>query len=214
MIAEFIISFREFFEIALIAGLALAYLEKTGNRKYAWLVCAGVALAAIASVAAAWAFESLAGGFAAHEGQFEAVVSIASGVLIGALSLAMLSGRQFWNQLGEGNREGGKAKKRRDATSISGRESALLVFAVFANVFREGVEIVLMLGGVWLSSKGLDLVSIGAGALAAFALAYAMFRSFVRLDVKKFLRLSGMLLALFAGWLLLHGILEMQELAG
>ncbi len=208
MIAEFMISFREFFEIALIAGLALAYLEKTGNRKSAWLVYAGAALAAIASVAAAWAFESVAGGFEAHEGQFEAVVSIASAVLIGGLALAMLSGRPFWNPVGE---KTGKSKK---GIALSGNEQALLAFAVFANIFREGAEIVLMLGGVWLSSKGLDFLSIGAGAIAAFALAYAMFRSVVNLDVKRFLRFTGILLALFAGWLLLHGVSEALELAG
>jgi len=203
MLAEFIISFREFFEIALIIGIALAYVRKTGNRKHAWLIYAGAALAAIASLAAAFAFQALAGGFEAHEGQFEAIVSIVSAVLIGGLAIAMLGNRRFWNPFGK------KKPKKLDSAG-----NVLLAFAVFANIFREGVEIVLMLGGVWLSSKGIDIVFVAAGALAAVALAYASFRSIARLDVKRFLRLTGIILALFAGWLLLHGISEALELAG
>jgi|GEM_PF-2530403 len=202
MLAEFAISFREFFEIALIIGLALAYLKKTGNSKHEWLVYAGAGIATIASFAAAITFESLAGGFEAHEGQFEAAVSIVSAILIGGVALAMLDRRRIWNPYGK---RGGK---------LDNRGKAVLAFAVFANVFREGVEIVLMLGGVWLSSKGIDFTAIVAGALAALALAYASFKSIVRLDVKKFLWLSGIILALFAGWLLLHGISEALELAG
>ncbi|MFA6489998.1 MAG: FTR1 family protein [Candidatus Micrarchaeia archaeon] len=203
MIAEFVISFREFFEIALVMGAVLAYLKKTGNWKHGWLVYAGAALAAAASIAAAIAFESLAGGFEAHEGQFEAIVSIASAALIGWLAIAMLEGKPFWNPFGKQ----GEGK-------LDGRGKAILAFVVFANVFREGVEIVLMLGGVWLSSKMIDVPSVAAGALAAAALAYASFRSIVKLDVKRFLKLTGIILAVFAGWLLLHGLTEVLELAG
>ena len=55
-LAEFIVTFREFFEIAFVIGILLAYLRKTGNGKLDVYVYLGIALAVVASVSAAFAF--------------------------------------------------------------------------------------------------------------------------------------------------------------
>jgi high-affinity iron transporter len=187
MLAEFIVSFREFFEIALIAGIAIAYLLKTGGKERIWIVYASVALAALASIAAAALFGEIAGGFEEHEEMFEASVSLFSSLLIGSLALAML--------------KGGKLLK-----PDKGWESPLLGLAVFASVFREGIEIILMLGAIWLSSKALDLLAVIGGAAFAFALAYLSFKSIIKLDIKKFMQLTGAALLAFAAWLFFQGI--------
>jgi len=199
--AEFIVSFREVFEIALIIGIMLAYLEKTKNRKYARLVWLGVALAAIASVGIAYAFESLAGGYEEHGGFFEAGVSIVSGILVGALAAIML----FDKGMGKKIERGMKAK-----VGVAG-ELGIMAFA-FVNILHEGVEIVLMLGSVWLSSRTLDFGYAALGAIAAIVLSYAAIKSVVRMDVGKFFRWTGVILALLAAWLLVNGAMELAGL--
>lgn len=200
-LAEFIVSFREVFEIALIVGIMLACLEKTKNAKHARLVWLGVALALVASVAVAYAFETLAGGYEEHGGLFEAGVSIASGLLVGALAAIML----FDKGMGKRLEEGMKTK--------AGAAGGLgIVLFAFVNILHEGVEIVLMLGSVWLSSRTLDIAFAAAGAIAAVLLAYAVIKSVVRLDMGKFFRLTGALLALLAAWLLVNGVAEFAGL--
>ena len=197
-LAEFIVAFREVFEIALILGIMLSYLAKTKNWKYARAVYLGSALAVLASIAVAYAFQSLAGGYEEHGALFEAAVSIASALLVGALAAIML----FRKNLGGHIERGMKMR-------IGAAEELGLVGFAFVNILHEGVEIVLMLGGVWLSARALDLASAAAGGAIAVALAYAAMRSIIRMDLGKFFRLTGILLALLAGWLLLNGIAEL-----
>ena len=198
MLAEFLVAFREVFEIALIIGLIFGVLKKTKNERYLPLVYLGVLLAAAASVAAIWAFESLAGGFEAHEGIFEASTSILSALLVAGLAFFMLKGNGMKESI-----ENGMQRK------IDSAKMAGIAAFTFFNIFREGTEIILMMGSVWLSSGALDLAAAAAGAALAIALAIAVVRSMVKLDLAKFFRWTGVLLALFSAWLLIHGVSEL-----
>ena len=197
-LAEFIVSFREVFEIALIAGIMLAYLEKVKKPEYAKFVWLGVLLAAIASVAVAYAFESLAGGYEKHGGLFEAGASIISGLLVGALAAVMLLDKGMRKHIEQGMK-----------TKVGVAGWLGVVAFAFVNILHEGVEIVLMLGSVWLSSRTLDFTYAALGAAAAIVLAYAAIKPIVRMDISKFFRWTGIALALLAAWLLMNGIMEL-----
>ena len=70
MISDFIITFRETLEAALIVGIILAYLVKTKRIRYAPVVYIGIGTAVVASIISAFLFSALAGGF---EGRAEEI---------------------------------------------------------------------------------------------------------------------------------------------
>lgn len=201
MLAEFIISFREFFEIALVVGIMLAYLHKTKNGKHSGLVYLGVALAAAGSVLAAAAFETVAGGFEANEAVFEGTTLILAALLVTWLNMWMLGQKNVAKGI-----EGGMKLK-----MDSGRRLGLVAFAFIA-VFREGVEIVLFLGGIGIATGTVDAVASLLGGAAALALGYAVLKRMVRLDLKTFFLATSAMLAVLAAGLLSQGVHELQEI--
>ncbi|MFA6214294.1 MAG: FTR1 family protein [Candidatus Micrarchaeia archaeon] len=197
---EFIVMFREVFEICLVVAIILACLHKARRQEYAPFVYAGIALAVAASLLAAAAFEALAGGFEENEALFEGATMVLAALLVTGLVLWMLSKKDFAGEIRQG------ASKRLD----SGAKAGLLAFAFLA-VFREGVEIVLFLGGIALGTGGLDWLSALLGGAAAIALSYAFFRQMVRLELGRFFLATAIILVFLAAGMLSQGVHELQE---
>jgi len=199
-IAEFIVAFREVFEIAFIVGIMLAYLYKTKNTRLSGTVYLGVFLAVAGSLLAALGFELLAGGFEAAEALFEGITLVISSLFVTWLILWMLWQKNVVRGIERGLE-----------VSIGKNERLGLLAFSFMAVFREGVEIVLFLGGIAIASGGLNLVSAAGGGVAALAFAYAVFRHLVKLDLKKFFTATSAILILLAAGLLSQGVHELQE---
>jgi len=79
-------------------------------------------------------------------------------------------------------------------------------------VFREGLETVLFLSALSLSTGGL-LAFLGAGAGVAAAVVFGVLfvRGSLRVDVSRFLKVTGIALAAFVVQLLLNGYHELSE---
>jgi len=199
-LAEFVVMFREVFEICLVVAIILACLYKAKKQRYAPAIYAGVALALIASVGAAGAFELVAGGFEKNEPLFEGATMVLASVLVTWLVLWMLSKKDFSGEIRHGI-----SKRLENGTKLS-----LLAFS-FVAVFREGVEIVLFLGGIAAGSGGLDVFSALAGGLAALVLAYAIVRQMVKLELGRFFLATAVILVLLAAGMLSQGVHELQE---
>lgn len=200
-LAEFVVAFREVFEIALVLGIMLAYLAKTKSSKQSPIVYIGAALAVLASIAAAYAFEALAGGFEQNEALFEGTTLVLAAILVTWLN--------FW-MLGQANVRKG-IESRVGEHAASGAWPSLAAFAFIA-VFREGVEIVLFLNGIAIATGALSLAWAVAGGIAAVVLSYAVLRQLVKLDMKKFFLATSVMLAVLAAGLLSQGVHELQEL--
>lgn len=199
-LAEFIVMFRETFEIALVLGIMLAYLYRTKNGKYARFVYAGAALAVLASFASAAAFSLLAGGFEGNEALFEGITLVLACALVTWLILWMFRQGNVERKL-EGEMEERIARH---------AQLGLAAFAFLA-VLREGVEMVIFTGGIALSTGALSLAAGAAGAVAAVLLAWAVFRRTVKLDLKAFFLATSAMLVLLAAGLLSQGVHELQE---
>ncbi|MFA6035434.1 MAG: FTR1 family protein, partial [Candidatus Micrarchaeia archaeon] len=199
-LAEFFVTFREFFEIALIVGVMLAYLQKTGNGKLAKHVYLGAALAAVASIVPVLAFGEFAEVFEQNEAIFEGVTLMLACALVTWLIVWMMQQRSITESL----KQGLKAK-------VEGGQALGIVALSFIAVFREGVEVVLFLGGINISTGALSLGWAIAGAFAAIILVYAMFRSIVQLDLDMFFKVTSALLILLAAGLLSQGVHELEE---
>ncbi len=199
-VAEFIVAFREFFEISLLVGIMLAYLGKTRNQRYSRDVWMGVVLAGLASVGVAGAFKLGSVEFADVEALFEGITLLLAAVLVTWLILWMMRQKKIAQEIEDGLK-----------TNIDvGSEVGVTAFS-FISVFREGVEIVLFIGGISLSTGAINFAGVIVGALAAIALGYLVFNSIVKLNLRSFFTVTSAILILLAAGLVSQGVHELEE---
>src|SRR6266403_942545 len=130
---------RESLEAALIVGILLTYLARSGERagmRYVWAGALGAVVAAVAMGLAS-------NGAAARLGP-DAQELLQAGVLL--LAVGVLSWMVVWMHR-NARQIGGDLRRRADRALATGRLVGLAAIA-FAAVFREGVEAVLFLWGV------------------------------------------------------------------
>jgi high-affinity iron transporter len=201
MIAEFIITFRETLEAALIVGIILSYLVKTKETKYNKIVYLGVGAGILASIIGAFAFHWIAGGFTGQaEAIFEGVTMLIGAGLLTWMILWMMQQKKVAQKL-----------KEKVAFHISKAMRYELFLLVFVAVLREGIETVIFLNASAFASEGGTLVGALLGIIAALMLGYAIFVMTVRVNLKRFFNITSVILILFAAGLVAHGIHELQE---
>ncbi|UCD02658.1 MAG: FTR1 family iron permease [Candidatus Aenigmatarchaeota archaeon] len=201
-VASFIITFRETLEAALIVGIILAYLSRTGETRYNNFIYLGVAAGIIGSVLAAIIFNYVAGGFeGVAEEIFEGTVMLIGAVLITFMILWMMNQKHLSRKI---------ELKVKDEIQ-DGRKFGLFLL-VFFSVLREGVETVLFLGAAsFAGDSSYSLAGSLGGVAAAIALGYVIFSGMKTIDLKKVFMITGTLLVLFAAGLVAHGVHELQE---
>lgn len=201
--AEFLVTFRETLEAALIVGILYTYLVKSERTDLTHRLWSGVAAAIIASLLTAILFQMLAGGFSGgFEEIFEgSIMFLAAGVLA-TMIVWMARNKNISRDLED---------RTQSALEHSGRAGLGLFTLAFVAVFREGVETVLFLFGVISNQGGLSFMASLAGALVAVAIGYMIFVQGKRMNLATFFNVSSILLILFAAGLTAHGIHEFQE---
>lgn len=202
MSASFFITLREGLEAALIIGIILGYLYKTGQNRFNGQVYLGVAGAVLASILTAVAFESLLGGFEKYEELFEGIFML--------LAVALLTPMIIWMHRNSMNIRSNL--ERQVGSALTGRQLLGLAVISFLSVYREGVETVLFLEAAALnSSAGQTLTGGVLGTLTAVVLAAMIFRGTARLNLGTFFKVTGIILVFFAAGLTAHGVHELQE---
>ena len=199
MIAGFVITLREGLEAALIVGIVLAFLARTGDSERYWQVFAGVGAAMIASILFAFGFQWLAGGFAGPSARiFEGVTTlIAAGLLISMIVWMERKGPTLQEEL--------EQKTAATMTATLG-----IFFIVFVAVLREGVETVIFLAALPCSDI---TIIIGAflGFIVAFGIAFVYFSQSKRFSLRTFFQMTSILLIFFAAGMIAYGVHELQE---
>lgn len=200
MIASFIIALREGVEAALVIAIALSYLRKIGREDLHGVVYRALAAAVAASIAGAYLFQRLEWS----EEAFEGWTLVASAAFVFSMVVWMWRhSRSIKAQM----------ERRLGEISAGSRRAALGVFFfVFLMVFREGVETALMLAAVSFTSdsmmEALGLV-LGLGLAVAFAVAFI--RGTVRIDLRRFFRVTSAILVVVVLQLLVTGLHELSE---
>jgi high-affinity iron transporter len=194
---------REGFEASLVMGIVLAFLNRTGRRDGFWPVWLGAAAALLISLAVG----ALLFGIGAElEGTAEQAFE-GAGMLVAA---GLLTWMIFWMR-----RQARSIRQQLESQveSALATGSALALAAVaFVGVLREGVETALFLFGTVEGSNSLVAgASGGAGLAAAVFLGYFFNRGAEHLDLRRFFKVTSVLLLAFAAWLLAQGLHELQE---
>ncbi len=203
MASSFLIMLREGLEAALIIGILLAYLAKTGNRGKQGAVWTGVGLSLVMSVLAGAVIFGTAGELEGRAEQlFEGAATLAAA--------AVLTYMIFWMRKQAINIRA-HLQAQVDAALQSGSTLALGLLA-FVAVGREGIETALFL---FAAAKTATPVAATIGGLlglgGAVVLGYLLYRGTYRLNLRAFFNVTSVLLLFFAAGLLVHGIGEFQE---
>jgi high-affinity iron transporter len=203
MLAALLITFREGLEAALIVGIVLGYLKKTGHMDRQGGVWWGVAAALGVSVVAALAMQAVGARFQGRAEQiFEgATMLLAAGVLTWMVFWMQAQGRRIKGELEEGVQK-----------AVAAEQGWALFGLAFIAVVREGIETVLFLSAATFSSSpGQTLTGGLVGLAAAVAVGWALFAASGRLNIRRFFQVTSVLLIVFAAGLAAHGVHEFQE---
>lgn len=204
MISSLLITLREGLEAALIVGIMLAYLSRTGNRSGVKQVWLGTALAVFASLLVGAVIYVVAGELTGSAEQiFEGSTTL--------LAAGVLTWMIFWMR-----RQASSIKTNLQTemqSTIKKGASLGLVFLAFIAVVREGVETALFLFAANRTAESpLGFIAGGVVGLAlAVATGYFIYKGTSRLNMRTFFNVTGLLLILFAAGLLAHGIHEFNE---
>jgi high-affinity iron transporter len=209
MFEAFVIALREGAEAALVVGLLLAALARSGRAALKSAVYAGLAAAAAASLLLAILLSRL--GLDPENEALEGILLLASAILVGSLVLWMVR---------HGGRMRGEIERRVEALAPvqagpvqAGRAARLGVFLLsFLLVGREGVELVLFLGAAAVRADGAPALLGGLAGLAlAMGLGIAFVRGSLRVDLRRFFRVTTAMLLVFAVELLALAFHEFVE---
>jgi high-affinity iron transporter len=201
MLSALLVALREGLEAALVVGIVLVYLNRTGRRALAGYAWGGVLLATAGSVGAAVLLQRLR----VSEDGFEGVLMLLAAVLV----VTMV----FWM-----NRVARKLRKEIEQrievyAQKSTRAAGLGIGAfVFLMVIREGAELVLILRAVQLSSAGVQVwIGTGLGIAIAIAVGVFFFQGTLRIPLHRFFAATSVILMVVAFQLALTGVHELSE---
>ncbi len=204
MLSSFLITLREGLEAALIIGIILAYLARTGNRQGFKPVWLGVSLAVVGSLIAGAAIYLLAGEFSGRaEEVFEGLAMF--------LAVGVLTWMIFWMRKQAVNI---KVHLHAQIQSVLTSGSLLgLVAIAFVVVVREGIETVLFLFAATRVAESPVLFTAGGflGLAIAIGIGYSIYKGTSRLNLRVFFNVTSLVLIIFAAGLLAHGIHEFNE---
>lgn len=202
MFESLVITLREGIEAALVVGIIVTYLDKTGRSPLKRVVLWGLAAGIGASLASAWIFSSLGVEEERYEGWL---------MLLGALFVTTMV-VWMW-RAARGLKRAIEARVEAIAARPSGAVAAGLFLLTFLLILREGIETVLFLATVSLTTDALLSFSgglLGLGLAAAFGV--ALVRGTVRVDLARFFRITEVVLIVLAAQLFIGGLHELGEL--
>lgn len=202
----FIIMLREGIEIALVVGIMLAYLGKTGRTHLSRHVYTGLGAAVVFSLAMALVLKSV--GVNAENELVEGVIYLTASVFVASMVVWMWkTGRQIKKQM-EDKMAALTAAEKTGIAQIAG------IFALtFLMVAREGIEIVLFFSALSLTatSQMLTVTGAAAGLLLAAAFGFAFAKGGLKIDLRKFFAATSAALLLLSVKFLAGGVHEFAE---
>lgn len=195
MLPTFIIGLREGLEASLIVGIIAAFLIQRGERRALRPMWLGVGLAIALCLAAALILEALN-----HELPHKQQEGLAT--VLALLAVAGVTYMIVWMKRHSLELRG-SLERSAESALLQGSVLALVGMAFFA-VVREGLETAVFLLAVFGSSTNPASTGTGAalGIGVAVALGYAIYRGGVRINLGRFFRVTGFVLALVAAGLL------------
>lgn len=198
MLRALIITLREGVEAALIVGITLAYLSKIGRQNLRRIVYAALIAACVCSVAAAMALSRTQ----FNQDIFEGAVMLVAAFFVVTMLLFMMRAAKSLK---------GDIERRVDTLASKGSLVGLFIF-VFLMILREGVETVLILAGVsFTTSELFNFIGTLIGVALAIAFGVIFVKGSVRINLRRFFKVTTVILFFVAVQLTVSGLHELSE---
>ncbi len=204
MFPAFIVTFREVFEAALVVAMMCGIFVRMHESRKLIYVWAGVLTAILISVAlvffgsyVGFVFQDFYSG--RNEELIEGVLAIVTAVFV---TWAILSlDKQF--------REYKLRLIQKINVEVHSKHLLGIFLIAFTSVFREGIEIILLLSTILLSTNPTEVMTgFGYGIAFGIALSLLIFTASLKLPVHRIFRVTTILLVLFSAGLLAKGVHE------
>ena len=210
MLPTFLLSLREGLEAALIIGIVLGAVSKIHRKDLVPSVWLGALSAVAVSILTAVVLTSFGMSLEERAEQiFEGITMlIAAGILTWMIFWMGKQARFLKSELEDGVNK---------AASSTGKRAVFML--AFMAVVREGVELAIFITAAFFAGDPSQVMNNTIQTLAgtilglgtAVLLGYTIFATTVRLDLRKFFQVTGILLILFAAGLVAHGVHEFNE---
>ncbi len=203
MITSLVLSLREGLEAALIIGIVLSALSRTGRTDLNLPLWAGVTSAFVISGLAALLLRALDKNL---EGKME---QIYEGITL-LLAAGVLTWMIVWMN-GQSRSLKADLEDKVNQLTGNGGQGALFLLTFIA-VMREGIELALYLTASSIAYNTIQMI-VGAltGLIAATLLGYLLYSSTLHLNLQHFFQVTSIILILFAGGLVAHSVAEFNE---
>lgn len=205
MLVAFLIMLREGIEASLIVGIIGSYLAQTGRRQYLGAVWIGVVVAALLCLALGIGIDRASAEFPQKQQEgFESIVAV--------IAVVVLTSMVFWMKSAAKSIKA-QLHDKVDASLRTSRGGAMaLVLMAFFAVGREGLESVFFLLATFEQSVGIG-VPLGAilGLATAIGVGFLVYYGGVRLNMRKFFRLTGVFIIIVAAGLLAGALRALHE---
>jgi high-affinity iron transporter len=201
VLAALLIALREGVEAALVVGIILVYLSRTGRTHLARFAWYGVAVASALSLAVAVILQR----FRINEDGFEGLMLLVAAIFVVSMIVWM-------NRVARHIKKDIEQKVESYAIR-AGRAAGWGIFLfVFLMVVREGVELALILRAVEISTEGLQTwIGTIFGIAAAVAVGVFFFKGTLRVPLHRFFAVTSVILMLVAFQLAVTGLHELSE---
>lgn len=203
MLGNFLIGLREGLEAALVVGILVAYLVKTGHRGRLPAVWFGVGIAVALSVVVGAMLQYGSASLTTRQQEaFAGWVSL--------VAVAFVTWMVFWMRRTARSLKG-ELHGKLDAALAMG--SGALVLTAFLAVGREGLETAVFLwAAVDAAGNGAGpIVGASLGLALAAVLGYLVYKRSVSLNLATFFKVTGAGLIVVAAGVLSYGLHDLQE---
>jgi high-affinity iron transporter len=210
MLPSYLLSLREGLEAALIIGIVISALRKirrTDLVSSLWFgTLSAVGISILAAVLLTMFGLSLEGS---AEQIYEGLTMLlAAGILTWMIFWMSGQARHLKGELEDGVNK---------AAASTGKRA--IFWLAFMAVVREGVELAIFITAAFFAGSkenvGLNIIQTLAGVVLGLGtsvlLGWSLFATTVRLDLRRFFQVTGLLLILFAAGLVAHGVHEFNE---
>jgi len=214
MLPSYLLSLREGLEAALIIGIVLGALRKIRRTDLAPALWLGTLIAVGVSILAAVLLTLFGLNL---EGNAEKIYEgftmlIAAGILTWMIFWMSGQARHLKGELEDGVNKAA-------AGYATGKRA--IFWLAFVAVVREGVELALFITAAFFvgnnENVGLNTIQTLAGVVlglgTSILLGWSLLATTVRLDLRRFFQVTGLLLILFAAGLVAHGVHEFNEIS-
>lgn len=196
----FVITLREGVEAALVVGIVLALLKKAKQSRLNNRVYAGVGAGIVASALIGVLFGVIIQALSAVDPRYTPVVEPLLEAVFGVIAIAMLSWMLIWMTR---QARSLKAEVEGNITSALNNNSAAgwgIFSLIFIAVLREGFETVLFIAANFQQGFFPALGAV-SGLVCAIAIGFALFKWGIKINIRLFFQVMGVLLLLIVAGL-------------